>query len=114
MILLTAMSRTGKKSVETESGLVSASCWGRMDEATRLKGTGFALASVTQIVGNVIPVDGNVTGSIPIQGTCLGCRFGPWSVSIREVTNQYFSFTSMFLSLPSPLSKIKEHVLRIK
>ena len=56
-----------------------------------------------------------VAGSIPGQGTCLGCRFGPRSGRIQEATDPCFSLTSVFLSLslsvPSPLSKINKHVL---
>ena len=35
-----------------------------------------ALAGVAQLVGHH-PTDPKVMGSIPSQGTCLGCRFGP-------------------------------------
>ena len=43
----------------------------------------------------------NVVGSIPCQGTHLGCRFDPPSRCIQEATGQCFSLTSMFLSLKS-------------
>ena len=34
-----------------------------------------------------------------------------WSQCIREATNRYFYLTSMFLALPSSLSKINKHIL---
>ena len=37
-----------------------------------------ALTGVAQSVGRH-PAKQNVTGSIPDQGTCLGCWFSPWS-----------------------------------
>ena len=40
-------------------------------------------------------------GSIPGQGTCLGCRFGSQSGCIEAATDQCFSLTSIFLSLSS-------------
>ena len=40
-----------------------------------------------------------VVGSIPNQGTYLGCVFGPWSEHVQETVNGWFSLTSMFLSL---------------
>ena len=45
-----------------------------------------------------------VTGSIPSQGACLGCRFSPWLGCIQEATYWCFSLISMLLSLPLPLS----------
>ena len=45
-----------------------------------------------------------VAGSIPGQGTYLGCEFDPWLGCLWEATDQCFSLTSMFLSLSlSPL-----------
>ena len=56
-----------------------------------------------------------VVGSIPGQGTYLGCGFYPHSGHVWETTNLCFSLTSMFLSLSlsllSPLPKINKHVL---
>ena len=52
------------------------------------------------------PIDQNVAGSIPGQGTCLGCRFSPQSQRVGEATDWCFS-----LSVPSPLFKICKHVL---
>ena len=49
-----------------------------------------ALASVAHM---------KVEGSIPGQGTCLGCRCGPWLGGMGEAANQCFSLTSTFLSL---------------
>ena len=36
-----------------------------------------ALTGVAQLVG-CCPVKQKATDLIPSQGTCLGCRFGPW------------------------------------
>ena len=41
------------------------------------------------------------------QDTCLGCGFGPWSGHMQGATDEGFSLTLMFLSLPLPLSKNK-------
>ena len=50
------------------------------------------------------PVNQRVTGSIPSQGTCLGCRPGPWwRVHKRQPQVDVF----LSLSLLSLLSKIK-------
>ena len=57
-----------------------------------------ALASVVQLVG-ASSCNQKVAGSIPSQGTCLGCKFNPQSRYIWEATNRCFFFTSMFLSL---------------
>ena len=59
-----------------------------------------ALASVAQLVG-CPPADRRAAGSIP-RGTCVGRGF-----SLCWGTCQL-----MFLSFPSPLSKINKHVLR--
>ena len=40
--------------------------------------TDVALSSVAQWVGHCLKKQ-KVIGSIPSQGTCLGCGFGPWS-----------------------------------
>ena len=45
------------------------------------------------------PIHQKVAGSIPGQGMYLGCEFDPQSGRVWEATNQYFSPTSMFLSL---------------
>ena len=45
------------------------------------------------------PRNCKVMGSIPCQGTCLGCRFGPWLGYLWEATNQCFSHQSFFSSL---------------
>ena len=50
------------------------------------------------------PTNKKVTGSIPSQDTCLGCRFGPWSGHIGEATHPGFFLS---FSLPSRLSKSK-------
>ena len=36
-----------------------------------------ALAGVAQWIEHS-PANQKITGSIPSQGTCLGCRYGPW------------------------------------
>ena len=54
------------------------------------------------------PINCKAAGSIPGQGTYLGCRFGSQSGHVWEATDPRFSLTSMFLflspSLPFPLS----------
>ena len=66
-----------------------------------------ALTSVVQLVW-CHPTKQKGSGSIPGQGTCLGCRFSPQSGRLWEMG---FSLTLMFLSfsffLPSPLYKNK-------
>ena len=51
-----------------------------------------------------------VEGSIPGQGTYLGCSFDPQLGLEQEATDPCFSLTSMFLSLPSSLSKTNEDI----
>ena len=53
------------------------------------------------------PANRKIAGSVPGQGTCLGCRFGPQLGSLWEAADRCFSRTSMFLSFLSLLSKIK-------
>ena len=69
-----------------------------------------ALTGMALLVGHH-PSKWKFTGSNPSQGTCMGCRFSPWSGHIREATGQCLSLTLMFLShtfsLPSPLSENK-------
>ena len=62
-----------------------------------MKNTG--LASVAQWI-ECRPVNQRVTGSIPSQGTCLGCGPGP---QLRVHERQ----PHIDVSLPSPLSKNK-------
>ena len=61
-----------------------------------------ALAGVAQWIEHW-PTNQKVTGSIPSQGTCLGCGPGPWLGGMREATD-CFSHTSMFLSVSLPTS----------
>ena len=49
-----------------------------------------ALASVAQLVG---------AGSIPSQGTCLGCRFSLRSAHVQEATDQFLSLVNVSLHL---------------
>ena len=57
------------------------------------------------------PVHQKVAGSIPSQGTHLGCRFDPPLGCVWEATNGCFSLTSKFLSLPPySLSKIHKYI----
>ena len=42
-----------------------------------------ALAGVAQLVG-YHPAKRKVASSIPSQGTCLGCKFGPWLGHVQE------------------------------
>ena len=68
-----------------------------------------ALSDVAQLAGNC-SAKPKITGSIPGQGTAWVVGLVP-SPGVYETTDQYFSFTSMFLSLsfslPSVLSKNK-------
>ena len=43
----------------------------------RVQNTGYALAGVAQWIEHW-PADQRVIGLTPSQGTCLGCRTGPW------------------------------------
>ena len=61
------------------------------------------------------PTHQKVAGLIPFQGTYPGWGFYPPSRCMQEATDWCFSLTSMFLSLPSTLSKINKHPwVRIK
>ena len=62
-----------------------------------------ALAGVAQWIEDQ-PVSRRVAGSIPTQGTCLGCRPGP---QLGAHKRQPHIGVSLPLSLPSPLSKNK-------
>ena len=55
------------------------------------------------------PRNQKVAGSIPCQGTCLGCGPGPWlGACERQPINVSLSmFLSLSFSLPAPLSKNK-------
>ena len=59
----------------------------------------YSYASVVHLVG-ASSCKPKVVGSIPGQGTYLGCGFDPWSRCIQEAANWCF-----FCSLPSSLSK---------
>ena len=68
------------------------------------------------------PIHRKVAGSIPVQGTCLGCRFSPQSGHVREATNQCLSHvdvslpplsSSLLLPLPLPLKSINIFSVRI-
>ena len=52
------------------------------EEEARDKETA-ALTGVTQW-NERWPVNPRVVSLIPCQGTCLGCRFGPWSECVQE------------------------------
>ena len=77
----------------------------------------FALTHVTQQVGHH-PAKQKVTCSIPSQGMCLGCGFGPWLGYVQEATDQCLSLISMFLFLPfslsSPLSNRQRNLNSLK
>ena len=47
------------------------------------------------------PEHQKVLGSIPSQGTYVGCVSDPWSGHVWEAISWFFSLTSKFLSLPS-------------
>ena len=55
---------------------------------------------MVQLVG-VSSLHQKAAGSIPGQGTYLGCRFDPRWRCVQEATDQCFSLISMFLSLLS-------------
>ena len=62
-------------------------------------------------VGLVSPTNGEVAGSIPSQGTCLGCRSIPsWGV-YKGIQSMFLSHinVSLRLSLPPFLSKIRNN-----
>ena len=62
-----------------------------------------ALVGVAQWIERQ-PANQRVTGSIPSQGTCLGCGPGPqWGVHERQPHID----VSLSFSFPSPLSKNK-------
>ena len=48
-----------------------------------------------------------IMGSIPSQGTCVGCVFGPWSGCVPGAANQSCALTFMFLSLCLPPFSVK-------
>ena len=70
-----------------------------------------ALNGVAQLVGHSSTKQ-KVAIFIPSQGTCLGCRFDPWSGYLREATDQCFS-PSLSPSLPLSL-KINNYFLKRK
>ena len=63
-----------------------------------------ALAGVAQWT-ECGPENHRVTNSIPVQGTCLGCRPGPHWGCVR--VNHTWMFLSLSFSLHFPLSKNK-------
>ena len=69
----------------------------------RLKKKGRALAGVAQWM-ECWPAKQGVAGSIPSQGTCLGCRPGPWWASCKR---QPSFEVSLLLFLPPFPSKNK-------
>ena len=66
-----------------------------------IKLTKIALAGVAQWI-ECQPMNQRVTGSIPSQGTCLGCWPGPQLGCAGG--NHTLMFLSLSFSLPSPLS----------
>ena len=62
------------------------------------------------------PAMQEVTGSIPGQGTCLGCGFCPGSGQVPKATDRCFSpFLPLFLPpFPSLLKKKKDKVFKKK
>ena len=61
---------------------------------------------------SIAPVHQKVVGSIPGQGTCLGCGDHPQSGHMQRATDRCFSLTSVFFSLPptSSLSKVNKNI----
>ena len=80
-------------------------------DINHMKKTVRALAGVAQWI-ECEPANQRVIGSIPSQGTCLGC--GPGQVPSRECRrgNHTLIFLSLSFSLPSPLSKINVFLKR--
>ena len=74
-------------------------------KVSNLKVHTFALAGVAQWIERQ-PMNQRVTGSIPSQGTCLGCKPGLWWGMVVS-GNHTLMFLSLSFSLPSPLSKNK-------
>ena len=69
-----------------------------------------ALTCVAQLAGPR-PTKRRVAGSIPGQGTRLGCGLGPWLGHMLETTSWCFSLASTFLSLslsPPPFPSLKK------
>ena len=68
------------------------------------------LAGVAQWI-ECQPANQEAAGSVPSQGTCLGCRPVPNLEASKRQPTRYISHTLMFLSLSfsllSPLSKNK-------
>ena len=81
-----------------------------MAQPNLVKKYSLVLTGVAQLVGHH-PSKRKVTGSIPCQGTCLGCGFGPRSGHIGEASDSDFFLTPLFLSLPFSLPLIS---LKIK
>ena len=73
-------------------------------DQTHLETVILTLAGVAQWIERR-PANQRVSGSIPSQGTCLGCQPGPQWVACKR--NHTLMFLSLSLSLPSPLSKNK-------
>ena len=71
------------------TGLVHSPSW-------CYKNRSAALTYVAQLIGHH-PAKQKVTGLIPSQGTCLGCRCGPWSECIKKAMDGCFS---LMFSLP--------------
>lgn len=70
------------------------------------------LVNVVELIG-VFPIE--VMGSIPGQGTRLGCRFGSQLGCQEEATDRHFSLPLMFLSLsPCPLKSGSTSVGEVK
>ena len=64
-----------------------------------------ALTRVALWVGHC-PTNRKVAGSIPGQGTCLGCGPGPQLGGVPEAADPCFSRILMLLSLSLKISKI--------
>ena len=92
--------------IQTSSSLVPADWRGSIRWMDRKSWTGGSVG------WSILPYMKNVVGSIPTHGTYLGCGFDSWLGRLWEATNQCFSLTLMFLSLPAPLSKINKYILR--
>ena len=73
----------------------------KQSQGDKGKNVSRALSGVAQWI-ECQPVNQRVKGSIPSQGTCLGCRPGP---QLGACERQPYTDPSLPFSLPSPLSK---------
>ena len=93
------------------TGLVHSPSW-------CYKNRSAALTYVAQLIGHH-PAKQKVTGLIPSQGTCLGCRFNlpGWGAYERQPINvslSCFLSPSFFLPYPLSINKLKKKYIYLK